>query len=354
MLAAIPVVLMVAVASLTVSAAPASLLSVHGRHLVEQAVNTTSWQPAVRHGVTGSGALFMCVNNYAIFDGPTSPAYMAAMHTWRIGIIRVPMNEDCWLGINGVLPAYGGPVYQKAFKAYIDALVESGFNVILELHWTSANGERALKQQQMPDKNHSVPFWTGVAETFGNNRAVIFDLFNEPFPLNNTWDSVEAWTCWRDGGAACKLHYEAAGMQLLVSTVRAAGAQNVLMLGGINYSNSLTQWVQFKPHDPLERLAASWHSYNFNYCIDESCWNASVAPTMETVPVIAGEIGENDCLGTYITPLMRWLDTRNTSYLAWLWADWSCDKGPALITHYNGSCTESYGCTYRDHLLSFA
>ena len=53
------------------------------------------------------------------------------------------------------------------------------------------------------------------------------------------------------------------------------------------------------------------------------------------VPVIAGEIGENDCAGSYINPLTTWLDSENTSYLAWAWnADFNCSSGPGLITDY--------------------
>ena len=47
------------------------------------------------------------------------------------------------------------------------------------------------------------------------------------------------------------------------------------------------------------------------------------------VPVVAGEIGENDCAGGYINPLTTWLDSQNTSYLAWAWnADFNCSQRP--------------------------
>jgi endoglucanase len=37
------------------------------------------------------------------------------------------------------------------------------------------------------------------------------------------------------------------------------------------------------------------------------------------VPVIAGEIGENDCADNYNDPLMAYLDSEDASYLAWSW-----------------------------------
>jgi hypothetical protein len=73
---------------------------------------------------------------------------------------------------------------------------------------------------------------------------------------------------------------------------------------------------------------------------------------LRKVPVIAGEIGENNCAGGYITPLMRWLDARHASYLAWAWnADFGCASGPGLITGYNGAPT-AFGRAYRTHLRS--
>jgi hypothetical protein len=141
-------------------------------------------------------------------------------------------------------------------------------------------------------------------------------------------------------------------MQQLVNAVRAAGAHNVLMLGGIAFSNDLTLWVKHKPADPDHNLAASWHSYNFNTCGNQSCWDSQVEPVIKHVPVIAGEIGENDCADGYIGPLMDWLDARTTSYLAWAWnAGFNCAAGPGLITKYSGTPT-NYGAGYRAHLRS--
>jgi endoglucanase len=72
------------------------------------------------------------------------------------------------------------------------------------------------------------------------------------------------------------------------------------------------------------------------------------------VPVVAGEIGENDCADTYIDPLMTWLDSASISYLAWAWnADFNCSQGPGLITDYDGAPT-AYGAGYEAHLQSLA
>ncbi len=141
-------------------------------------------------------------------------------------------------------------------------------------------------------------------------------------------------------------------MQSMVNAVRSTGASNVILLGGEEFSNDLTQWLAFKPTDPMNNLAASWHSYNFNTCSTQSCWTSQIAPVIAQVPLIAGEIGENDCAGNYINPLMTFLDSQHTSYLAWAWnADFACSSGPGLITDYTGTGT-AYGAAFKAHLVA--
>jgi len=137
-------------------------------------------------------------------------------------------------------------------------------------------------------------------------------------------------------------------MQSLVDAVRATGADNVLMLGGLAYANDLGQWLRYRPRDPRNNLAASWHSYNFNTCESASCWDRTLAPVAAAVPLIAGEIGENDCRHTYVDGLMRWLDQHGASYLGWAWNTWDCRSGPALIRSYDGTPT-AYGIGVRNH-----
>ena len=59
-------------------------------------------------GVNRSGAEYACVEEGKIFDGPTDWASIKAMKSWKINAVRVPLNESCWLGINGVEPSLSG------------------------------------------------------------------------------------------------------------------------------------------------------------------------------------------------------------------------------------------------------
>ena len=254
--------------------------------------------------------------------------------------------------------------YRAAVKSYVSLLNSNGIVAILDLHWTdgkyTGNSHRCLSaearcQKPMPDVAESVPFWASVAEMFKGD-SVIFDLFNEPYPDRALPTETAAWECWLKGGSSCSpgISYPVAGMQTLVNTIRATGANNLIMLGGLAYSNDLTEWLKYEPHDPNHEMVASWHSYSDNACSTESCWMREITPILALVPVVVGEIGETDCADDYIDPLMTYLNSKSISYLAWAWnADFNCSSGPGLITNYSGTPT-AYGAGYKSHLQSLA
>jgi hypothetical protein len=197
-----------------------------------------------------------------------------------------------------------------------------------------------------------------VAQTFGKDSAVVFDLYNEPYP-DADQDTTAAWTCWRDGGTCAGLDYEAAGMQELVDAVRATGAENLLLAAGVRYGNVLTRWREFMPSDPSSNLGVAWHIYDVNLCHEEGCWESTVAPVTDELPLVATELGEFDCAHDFIDRAMKFLEAHRSSYVANAWnagPGWPCGSadaksGPSLITDFSGAPTP-YGKGYRDHLLT--
>ena len=339
-----------AVALTEVASSAPPQLHVSGNKLVN-----ASGTQVILHGMNRSGAEYACVQGWGFFDGPVDEASILAMKSWtHVTAVRVPLNEACWNGESYVNPTYAGTNYINAVKAYVALLTANGLVVILDLHWTdglytgSSSGcssAQATCQKPMPDAAQAIPFWTSVASTFKGNNAVIFDLFNEPYASRATGDTTSGWQCWRGGGTCPGIGYQVAGMQGMVNAVRSTGAANVLMLGGEEYSNDLSQWLTYEPTDPTGNLAASWHSYSFNTCNTQSCWTSQVAPVMAKVPVIVGEMGESDCGGSYMNSLTSWLGTENTGFLAWTWDAWgSCPN--VLITDYTGNPTP-FGAAYK-------
>jgi endoglucanase len=297
--------------------------------------------PVQLDGVNRSGTEYACIQGWGFFDGPSDQTSIAAIAAWHVHVVRVPLNEDCWLGINLPNPAYGGSAYRKAVASYVHLLEQNGMDVILDLHWSAPGTEPANEQQMMPDLDHSPAFWRSVARKFGQDRAVLFDLYNEPHDVR--------WGCWLKG-CILPAGWRAAGMQRLVTTVRNAGAQNILMIGGLGWSGDLTKWQSHIPSDPLGQLVASWHVYDFGSCTDQSCWAANVAGVGSAAPVLLGEFGETDCGHSFVDGLMSWADGQGIGYVAWTWDTWDCDSGPALITDYGGTPT-GFGQGVRDHYV---
>ncbi len=317
-------------------------------------------------GVNRSGTEYQCIQGSQIFDGPSDQASISAMLTWDVNAVRVPLNEDCWLGVNTTGTNPTSAAYRSAISAYVALLVQNGIYPILDLHWTAPGTTPATKEYPMPDMDHSVDFWTSVAGTFANQPKVVLELFNEPYPDNNT-DATAAWTCWRDGGACTNLvvtggtavSYTVAGMQTLLDAVRAAGAKNFVLLGGIEFSNDLTHWLDFEPVDPDANIGAAWHVYSTNACRTASCYASEGGAVAGVVPVVATEFGATcDAAGTtFITGITGFLDSPTNAsgaalpaqnYLAWAW---NTNSTPKIIADYTGTPT-CYGSTYESHLLA--
>jgi aryl-phospho-beta-D-glucosidase BglC (GH1 family) len=294
-------------------------------------------------GVDRSGTEYTCIQGNGIFDGPVDQNAINVILSWHANAVRVPLNEDCWLSINGAPGQYSGAAYQNAITGFVNLLRQNGLYVILDLHWNNGGGNKATSQQQMADADHGPAFWASVASAFKTDQGVIFDLYNEPHDIS--------WACWLNGG--CQVNgWNVAGMQQLLNAVRGAGATNVVMAGGLAYAGDLSQWLANKPNDPQKNLAASFHTYNFTTCSNQGCWDSTIKPVAQQVPVITGELGENDCAHGYIDQYMPWADTNGVSYLGWAWnADFPCGGGPSLVTDYSGTPT-AFGAGFKAHLLT--
>ncbi len=266
------------------------------------------------HGVNRSSFEYACVQWGATHEGPIDANAIAAMVAWRINAVRVPLNSSCWLARAD---------YRRDVLGYVQRLHAAGLYVILDLHWDHGG------QSTLPDPRLAPRFWSSVARALRSDHRVLFDLYNEPHDVT--------WQAWH------------ASMQRLVDAVRATGSRVPLMVGGLAWANDLTGWLAHEPRDPAHQLVASFHLYNFNQCSTEQCWNLQVAPVAAKVPVVTGELGEDDCGHGFIDRYMPWADAHGISYLAWTWNTWDCKSGPALIMSWDGTPTP-FGAGYRAHL----
>jgi len=346
------------------------------------------------HGVDRSGTEFSCLYG-SFFDGPADQAGIDAMKAWNINAVRVPLNADCWLDINGVPAGYGGANYQAAITTWVSLITSNGMVAIVDLHWTAPGTYLANAQTPMADADHAPTFWSQVAKMFAGNSSVIFDLFNEPY--------ISDWGCWVSGGDTCAQwngtsasgsNYPVAGMASMLQAVRNAGADNVVILGGLAYSSDMSQWVKSVNSIPtlaapldgisIKNVAASWHAYDFNseqsgcpsqYNGYTGTCNSAATTAMNTsatdvlsagFPVLIGEAGISafsassaaNFSGAQITDiegwfdnLLTWMEGQGQSYVAW---SWNTDTDPVLLSDYDGGTPSvDFGTTYQAYLKKF-
>src|SRR5207244_626680 len=77
-----------------------------GLHVSGAQIVDDTGKPVQLDGVNRSGTEYACAQGWGIFDGPSDAASVAAIAAWHVHIVRVPLNEDCWLAINGINPQY--------------------------------------------------------------------------------------------------------------------------------------------------------------------------------------------------------------------------------------------------------
>ena len=196
----------------------------HGLHVSGSRLLDARGRRVHFHGVNRSGTEYACVQGWGIFDGPSDARSARAIASWHVNGVRLPLNEQCWLGINGVKSQYAGARYRRAIVRYVSLLNRQGIYVELSLMWAAPGSYDATYQSGGPDADHSPAFWASLAKTFRRNPNVILAPWGETI--------VDA-NCFLNGGV-CEatfgpqnVPYRVAGMQQAVDVMRRAGYRRV-------------------------------------------------------------------------------------------------------------------------------
>jgi hypothetical protein len=263
---------------------------------------------------------------------------------WDANVVRIPINQDFWLSTS--------PIYSPGYAGVIDQQVTSaraaGLDVILDLHWSDRGDIAAASnstlgtlpgQQCMADAN-SVTFWQQAAAKYKGNGHVMFELYNEPHDIS--------WNVWLGGGGStsgdagtCEQSFTTVGMQTLYNTVRAQGADNLVLIGGDLWAYDLSG-VPTNRVDGYNIVYVS-HVYHHNTVHDMSDWPSYWGFLTATDPVMLTEFGpfsnqsdDVNCELDYVTQVLDYADMNNTSWSSWAW--WV----------YNGGGTDD-GADYCDY-----
>ena len=271
-----------------------------------------------------------------------------AMASWHANVVRIALNQDFWLA-GATLHA---PAYQETIDRAVKDAEAAGLDVILDLHWSDRGDLSAsvagqgqgqaghADQQQMADVN-SKQFWLEVATKYKDDGRVVFELYNEPHDIG--------WSTWLNGGTV--LGYEVVGMQELYDTVRAAGADNLVIAGGTSWAFDLSGVASNRIQG--YNIVYATHPY---YPQDPKLqWDQKFGylAAQDIAPVIITEFGDHTdaCTGDWDTELIQYADARQISWTAWAWWPAGCSF-PALISDWNYTPTVQ-GAAVKAALLSY-
>jgi len=331
-------------------------IRVSGNRLVDGYGNTIHLQ-----GVNRSGTEYACVQGWGIFDGPNDAASVQAIQSWKVNVVRVLLNEDCWLNINGIKSQYAGKKYIDAVVQYVDLLHRYGMYAEVSLIWGAPGKYQATYQPDAPDEDHSPKMWASMAATFKNDPNVILAPWGE---------TTVGWKCFMRKGCDNEAaygpqnkYYRTAAMQQAVNVMRKAGYNGVISIPCIDYANACgkidgsnyngSTWLRSRPADPQHQLIAEAHVYGKNLCDTIACFDSSMRPITKVVPLIFGETGEtydaSDCYPNYIPTFLDWADAHGVGYEAWTWDAWTSQPCGVLISDYNGTPANAWASWVQQH-----
>ncbi|MDR1560469.1 MAG: glycoside hydrolase family 5 protein [Clostridiales bacterium] len=296
-------------------------------------------------------------------DDKIAASVMYAFDVWHCNIVRVPVSQDRWFGFaEEQQDDPGGQKYRAKIDGIIAGAAERGKYITLDLHWNDMNEwGHDIGQHFMPDLN-SLLFWKDAAARYKNLAAVLFNVYNEPHDI--------CWNTWKNGGVIGETFatlrapletttraYYSAGIQSIADTIRKTGANNILIVGGLDWAYSLDGLEGYE----IEDHGGSGIIYDSHiYPWKSLDWELHAGKAADRFPVIIGEFGHygDDAAPRegeqilraheWITRLLDWIDKRNLNFTAW---DFHPTAGPCLIKNYDNEPTEYFGVYVKDYII---
>jgi hypothetical protein len=308
---------------LTTLTGPAVAPSVVGPlHTSANQIVQANGQPVTLRGVVMPGLELSGTLAGAV--GVTQQAVIEAK-AWGANFVRVPLGEQFWLSSNCDYVSS----YVKTVDQVVNWITSLGMVALLDLHTNTVGGCQPGTEHNMADATQSPKFWTAVAARYGTvkspeyNPLVAFDLYNEPHNLS---DAV-----WLNGGKTTDYFggqtYQAAGMQQLYNSVRAAGSQNIVFISGNN-------WASTPPTTLVKgsNIAYAVHYYTCPSIPLSSCTNPNpYDPSQDlnqwiglsgTAPVVVAEFGwPGQADGTYLANVIAYASSHGWGWSVYAWED---------------------------------
>jgi len=271
-----------------------------------------------------------------------------AIEDWKANTIRLPLKDTYWFG-HGKDQDDNGKAYRELVDAVISFAAGRGAYVVLDLHCYRA-----------PRREH-IAFWQDVASRYKNHPTVLFDLLNEPHGIS--------WDVWRNGGFVserkagadednfltddekikAKLGFRSPGMQKMVEAVRATGAHNVIVAGGLDYAYDLSGILKGYALTDTTGNGIMYSSHIYPWKHD---WQGNVLDAAAHYPIRVGEVGADvkkmpfETDATFVPP-STWvpdiLGLIQKYHLNWTGWSFHPKAGPRLVLDWQYTPTPFWG-----------
>lgn len=235
--------------------------------------------------------------------------YKLMVNNWKANVIRLSLNQDWYLAKSS---------YRQFLAQQVTTIKSLGAGVIFDLHWNSGN-----QQQNMADAN-SITFWSQMATQFKSDPWVIFELYNEPHDVS--------WADWLNGPG---------GMQKLYNAVRNAGADNMVIVNGLDWAYNLAGVISKQYRVNGVNIAYGTHPYNFDGKKPAN-WDSGFGNLVPEFPVIMTEFGQYCANDNYVADLLAYANRKGIHWTAWAWYVQGCGF-PSVISDWSGTPSEPVG-----------
>jgi hypothetical protein len=250
------------------------------------------------------------------------------MKKWHANAVRLAVSDKLWNGGSTGSATGDGAAYQRNVKRAVSWILQQGMDAIVDLHYVAG----------MPTAEHTT-FWNNLSkDAFFKDGRIIFELYNEP---TGDFTQLQAW------------------MQTTAQTIRANGATNLILVGGVDYSYDISGYVG-KPVTGQGAVAYVTHPYIFKSSPGDQV--AFLTPAT-TLPVVATEFGDANVEGFHTIPATQCdagiysnyitkFEGAGMSWTSWAWIvdEWGCGF-PQLIADYSGT-PNSIGTPVRQQLMT--
>ena len=273
--------------------------------------------------------------------------YITLSQEWNAKVVRISVFPTQWKNMDHATLLAG-------LSQDVNAALNNGMYVIISYHvigWPDGFYQSACcgNPSDTYDSTMSVAtaFWTQMAQTYGSDTRIIFDLWNEPVhPDDFTLYGSDPNPLW----PILKVYYES-----LIQTVRNNGGQNIVIATG----NRWASWLVGIKDNPLAdpNIVYAYHKYSVNGSNTAAEWNKDTGSLIGVKPVMVSEWGYEDTdvvsptwpgsQASYGDPFTLWMENNDLSNLAWMYHhDWT----PALLMS-DGSLTK-YGAFVKQYISS--